>query len=308
MDIIDFEKLKEILYEYESCKDSNLYKIVSGGIENNKINYDGAYILNISNHISYFHRNHFVCYVRENDRDFYDLLKKLFKKISNNLDILEWPQQYATNFMNVCSDILCSKCFFEKYDNRLIQVPTQFFNKTIEENEYNKKMDQLQGDSIKKLVSMMKPGQKVLTIRTGEENYCDNLYLHLGDFSQVKFGCNLFHCSKKDLVILYTECDKCAYYYIKLLPYLNEVNEVNEVTIWLDDMNSYNIHCNSDMRHVDFLTHICKNDNLYKLLEFMNEEKSKFSMPIESIVASIIGNKTKNARTNLYTTGSSIFN
>jgi len=280
-----------------------LYKIISSIIENGgKIYDDYACRLNIDYYgTHYYHKNYLNYYWYKNNEhipdNIYDMLRILFDKIcklieNDNLDILEGPKEYATNFIIACSDFLCAECFNEKYGH--VQQPKKFLNKTIEEVLYYKTMDQLRGDNIKELTSMMESGRKFLTIyrdRVTGKRY----YVRLIDFSKIDVGCKKYHLPHYDNNLLYTECDKCSYYYIKLLPYLNELDEIE---IDICKISEYNIYYQSDEKGIIFLYHICEDNNLYHLLHFItNSSKKEFSIPIESIVSNVIkGNKTKNAR------------
>jgi len=290
---LDKIKLQEILYDYPNCSDTSLYKIICSTIENEGKIYDddSACRLNIDYYgIYYHHKNYLAYYNSVKYNNFYDNLKKLFDKISKlkedyNLDMLEVSTKYATGFIMVCSDFMCKKCYKTIYNNKLVT----FLGEIIEQDEHNKIMNQLKGDNIKQLVSMMKLGMKFLAVYFDE--LFDKFCVLLIDFSEIELGCDIHYSKRNDYCLLYTECDECVYYYIKLLPYLNELDKM---VINIGNRDNFNMAKNNDMK--GFLCHICKDNNLYELLHFITSDE-KFSIPIESIVSNVMkGNKIKNAR------------
>jgi len=95
--------------------------------------------------------------------------------------------------------------------------------------------------------------------------------------------------------LLYMECAGCFYYYVKLLPIIEHMKIY---------VNTKRITTNigkdvlDPLKNLDFIDHICKENNLYKLLVFINK-KCRLPLHIDDIIKIVTNKGTKNAKSNL---------
>ena len=196
------------------------------------------------------------------------------------------------NFSIELNNIFCSKCF----DNS--ELSYKLFKNRIEDEIFDDILNILEEDNMVKLFDVIKNGYKLLAIDKTRNNYDPN------NLCLIELQDHII--CKKDVLVryyapnyhfLYLKCRKCFYYYMKLLPYLEELQNF-KITL-------ESLLCNVSQNFVfrlefisydNFTFHICKKNHLYELLTFISKVV-EFSVPIEDIVMNVTTKSTgcKNA-------------